>query len=99
MSLKLKPASTPLFLEHHERVVGVLLRPGIRLRPAGCALACGCLSDPSWARLVRTSAGAVDVVEGLAEVVGEGVGGGDEVLVGLDLRGAVAACGLDGFPD
>jgi hypothetical protein len=48
---------------------------------------------------VHTSAGPVDGVEGLAEVVGEGVGGGDGVLAGLDLNGAVAAGGLYEFPD
>src|SRR6266516_2840129 len=42
---------------------------------------------------------AVDGVEGLAEVVGEGVGGGDDVVAGLDLDGAVAAGGLDELAD
>ena len=40
-----------------------------------------------------------DVVEGLAEVVGQGVGGGDGVLAGLDLDGAVTAGGGDELPD
>ena len=53
----------------------------------------------SWAILVRKSLVAVDGVEGLAEVVGEGVGGGDGLPSGLDLDGAVAAGGLDEFPD
>jgi hypothetical protein len=48
---------------------------------------------------VRKSLVAVDGVEGLAEVVGEGVGGGDGLPSGLDLDGAVAAGGLDEFPD
>src|SRR2546421_9831373 len=36
-------------------------------------------------RLVRKSAGAVDRFEGLAEVVGEGVGGGGGMRAGLGL--------------
>jgi hypothetical protein len=36
----------------------------------------------SWARLSHTSAGAVDGVKGLAEIVGERVGGGYDVLAG-----------------
>ena len=48
---------------------------------------------------MRTSVAAADGVEGLAEVVGERVGGGDGLLSGLDLNGAVAAGGLDEFPD
>jgi hypothetical protein len=46
---------------------------------------------------VRKSAGAVDGIEGLAEVVGQGVGGGDGLPSGLDLDGPVAAGGLDEF--
>jgi hypothetical protein len=41
----------------------------------------------------------VDAVEGFAEVFGQGVGGGDDVVSGLDLDGAVAACGANEFPD
>lgn len=48
---------------------------------------------------MRISAAADYGLEGLAEVVGEGVGGGDDVLAGLDLYGAVAAGCLDEFPD
>jgi hypothetical protein len=48
---------------------------------------------------VRKSAVAVDGVEGLAEVVGNRVGSGDGLASGLDLYGAVAAGGLDEFPD
>ena len=55
--------------------------------------------NPTSAKLVHTCAGLVDGVEGLAEVVGEGVGGGDDVLAGLDLNGAAAAGGLNEFPD
>jgi hypothetical protein len=33
---------------------------------------------------------AVDAVEGFVEVAGQGVGGGDDVVTGLDLDGAVA---------
>src|ERR1700733_8977492 len=55
--------------------------------------------DLSWLKLVRKSAGVVDGVEGLAEVVGDGVGGGDGLLAGLDLDLAVAAGGLDELPD
>ena len=43
---------------------------------------------------VRTGL-AVDLVEGLAEVGGDGVGCGEGVRPGLDLDGAVAAGGLD----
>jgi len=55
--------------------------------------------DPSWLKLVHTVPGGVDGVEGLAEVVGQGVGSGDRLPPGLDLDGAVAAGGLDEFPD
>jgi hypothetical protein len=55
--------------------------------------------NPTSAKLVRISAGAVDGIEGLAEVVGEGVGGSDGVLPGLDLNGAVSPGGLYEFPD
>ena len=81
--------------------------PGGPCRPWGSHLARyqranrrGLLSyDPSWLRLVRTSAAAGNGFEGLSEVVGEGVGGGDGLSSGLDLDGAVAAGGLDEFPD
>jgi hypothetical protein len=43
----------------------------------------------SYLRLVRTC--AVDAVECLAEVAGEGVGSGNDVAAGLDLDGVVAA--------
>jgi hypothetical protein len=46
---------------------------------------------------VRTSAAAGDGVEGLAEVVGEGIGSGDRLPSGLNLDGAVSAGGLDNF--
>jgi hypothetical protein len=49
--------------------------------------------------LAHASAGAADGVEGLAEIVGERIGGGDDVLAGLNLNGAVTACGLHEFPD
>ena len=55
--------------------------------------------NPSWLKLVRTSAGAGDGFEGLAEVVGQGVGGGDALPSGLDLDGAIAAGGLHELPD
>ena len=55
--------------------------------------------DLSWAILVRKSAIGVDGVEGLAEIVGERVGGGDGLPTGLDLDGAVAAGGADELPD
>jgi pimeloyl-ACP methyl ester carboxylesterase len=54
--------------------------------------------DPTWAKLVRTAPGVVDAVEGLAEVVGHGVGG-DETLAGFDLDGSVAAGCFHEFPD
>jgi hypothetical protein len=53
----------------------------------------------SWLNLVRKSAGVVDGVEGLAEVVGERVSDRDDVLSGFDLDLAVASCGLDELPD
>jgi hypothetical protein len=53
----------------------------------------------SWAILVRKSAIGVDGVEGLAEIVGERIGGGDGLPTGLDLDGAVAAGGADELPD
>jgi len=56
-------------------------------------------SHLSWLKLVRTSAAAGDGVEGLAEVVGEGIGSGDRLLSGLNLDGAVSAGGLGKFPD
>ena len=55
--------------------------------------------NPSLAILVRKSVVVVDGVERLAEVVGDRVGGGDGLPSGLDLNGAVAAGGLDEFPD
>jgi hypothetical protein len=55
--------------------------------------------NPSRAKFARKPTGAVDGVEGLAEVVGEGAGGGDDVLAGLGLNGAVAPGGLYEFPD
>jgi hypothetical protein len=48
--------------------------------------------------LVRTRV-AGDGVEGVAEIVRQGVGSGDYAGFGLDLDGAVAACGADEFPD
>jgi hypothetical protein len=51
------------------------------------------------AKLVHSSAGAADGVEGLAEVGGEGAGGGDDVLACLDLNGAIAPGGVCDFPD
>lgn len=41
----------------------------------------------------------MDAVEGFVEVVGQGVGDGDDVVTGLDLDGAVAAGGPDELPD
>ena len=64
-----------------------------------CAQACIADTDLSWLKLVRKSAGVVDSVEGLAEVVRGGVGGGYGLLSGLDLDLAVAAGGLDELPD
>jgi hypothetical protein len=50
-------------------------------------------------RPLHSSAGVVEGFEGLAEVVWEWVGGGVEVLAGLDLDCAVAACGLCESPE
>ena len=71
------------------RAAGTLL--GERLGPAR-------RYDPTF-RLVRTTPGVVDLGEGCAEVGGEGVGRGDEVVAGLDLDGSVAAGGLHESPD
>jgi hypothetical protein len=48
---------------------------------------------------VRTYAAAGNGFEGLAEVVGEGVGSSNGLPSGLDLDDAVAAGGPDEFPD
>jgi hypothetical protein len=48
---------------------------------------------------VTALAGVADGVEGATEVVGERVGGGDDILAGLGLDGAIPACGLYEFPD
>jgi len=42
---------------------------------------------------------AVDAAEGLMQVAGQGVGGGDCVVTGLDLDSAVAAGGADELAD
>jgi hypothetical protein len=55
----------------------------------------GPMSALSWLNLVRKSSGVADGVEGLAEVIGKGVGGGDGLSPGPDLDLAVAAGGLD----
>jgi hypothetical protein len=44
--------------------------------------------DPTWAKLVRT---LVDGGQRLANLVGQGVFGGEGVAAGVDLDGAVAA--------
>ena len=41
----------------------------------------------------------VDAVEGFAEVVRHGVGGGDDMVADLDLDSAAMAVGLDEFAD
>lgn len=53
---------------------------------------------PELAQLVRCGI-AVDAVEGFLEVGGQRVGGGDDVITGLDLDSAVAAGGPDELPD
>jgi hypothetical protein len=60
-------------------------------------------TNSSWLNLtsltlVRTQI-VVDSVEGVAEVVGQGVGGGEGMDSGLDVDGFVAAGGLDEFAD
>ncbi len=64
-----------------------------------------CKSDPlakgydlTCDNLVRACR-VVDRIDGLAQVVGDGVGGGDGVRSGLDLDGAVAAGCLDESAD
>jgi hypothetical protein len=54
--------------------------------------------DLTSLKLVRTRI-VVDAVEGVAEVTGQGVGGGDGVGAGLDFDGLVAASGADELPD
>jgi hypothetical protein len=56
-------------------------------------------SDPSWASLVRKPIGAVDRIEGSAQVVGDRIGCRDDVRPGLDLDCAVTAGGLDELAD
>lgn len=41
----------------------------------------------------------MDLVEGLAEIAGKWVGGGDDVWSGLDLDDAIPTGGLDEFAD
>jgi len=48
---------------------------------------------------VRRGSGAGNGLEGLPEVAGEGIGGGDGLPSGLDLNGAVSAGCLDELPD
>ena len=72
----------------------------IRLDPAW-ALAPGASLHslkPELAQLVRSGI-VVDAAEGLVDVSGQRVGGGDLLVSGLDLDGAVAAGGADEFPD
>jgi len=97
------------FGEFHAVIAGVLLKLWmfvLRLSCSGRAFhvafatqAQEAFLDPSWLNLVCRLAGLADRMEGLAQVVGEGVGGGDGVRPGLDLDGAVAAGGLDEFAD
>jgi hypothetical protein len=51
--------------------------------------------DLSWLNLVCRPVGVVDRFDGLAKVVGQRVGGGDDVRARLDVDGAVAASGAD----
>ena len=67
-------------------------------RPIGGCLVLS-LIDLSWAILVRKSVWAIYGVEGLAQVVGDRVRGGDGPPSGLDLDGAVTAGCLDELPD
>ena len=53
--------------------------------------------SPELAHLVRTI--VVDAVEGFAEVVRHGVGGGDDMVADLDLDSAVVASGLKEVAD
>jgi hypothetical protein len=64
---------------------------GAALRHPDASGGFGHFYDPSWLKLVRTSAAAADGFEGLAEVAGERIGGPDPLPAGLDLDGAVAA--------
>jgi hypothetical protein len=54
---------------------------------------------PGFGQISAQVSWAGDGVEGLAEIVGEGVGGGDGARAGLDLDGAVAAGGADELAD
>jgi hypothetical protein len=51
-------------------------------------------SGPDFGQTSAHSGAGVDGFDGLAQVFGQRVGGGDDVLAGLDLDGAVAAGGL-----
>jgi hypothetical protein len=48
-------------------------------------------SSPRLAQVSAQLVGTIDGIEILTEAAGERVGGGDGVLAGLDLDGAVAA--------
>jgi transposase len=54
--------------------------------------------NPTRAKLVRNVAG-VDLGDGVGEVFGRWLGGGDGVVAGADGDGSVAACGADEFLD
>lgn len=63
-----------------------------RISAARAAAASGATSGEPISRIPVQA--AVDRVDGVAQVVGDGAGGGDEVLACLDLDGAIAAGGL-----
>jgi hypothetical protein len=54
--------------------------------------------DPTWANSVHKSAGAIDGIEGAAEVVAEWLGGGDSARASLDLDRGTPAASADEFP-
>jgi hypothetical protein len=86
-------------MAYNRRIADALLDRASYLRVAGTVADSGIPIRwliPDLGHLVRKSAGGV---EGLAEVLGEWVGGGDGSGSGLDLDGAVAAGGADELLD
>jgi hypothetical protein len=71
--------------------------PG-KINVKGLRRAAATCRRPELAQLVRSGI-VVDAAEGFVEVAGQGAGGGDDVVTGLDLDGAVAAAGADELAD
>jgi len=76
----------PVLADRHRREPPAVVWNGpVEFGPCGVAGDCGL----SWLRLVPCS--TVDLVEGGADVVGDGLLGGEQVVSGVDLDAAVAA--------